>query len=116
MFRRRFWVCLALTVPLVVTSEMVMTWFGYHLDTPGIEWVASVLGSAVFAWGGWPLVAAALQEIPRSATGDDVADRHGDHRRLHGINGHEPGLVRTRLLVGARSAGHDHAAGPLAEG
>ena len=29
MFRRRFWLSLLLTVPLVVTSEMVMDWFGY---------------------------------------------------------------------------------------
>ena len=36
MFRRRFWLSLALTLPLVVTSEMVMDWFGYDLDFPGI--------------------------------------------------------------------------------
>ena len=29
MFRRRFWLSLALTIPLVVTSEMVMEWFNY---------------------------------------------------------------------------------------
>ena len=37
MFRRRFWISLILTVPLVVTSHMVMDWFGYTLDFPGIE-------------------------------------------------------------------------------
>ena len=31
-FRRRFWWSLLLTVPVVVTSEMVMDWFGYELD------------------------------------------------------------------------------------
>ena len=39
MFRRRFWLTLLLTVPLVVTSEMVMDWFGYALDFPGMAWV-----------------------------------------------------------------------------
>src|SRR5688572_1259686 len=33
-FRRRFWLSLLLTIPLVVTSEMVMEWFGYSLDLP----------------------------------------------------------------------------------
>ena len=33
-FRRRFWVSLVLTVPLVVTSHMVMDWFGYELELP----------------------------------------------------------------------------------
>ena len=35
MFRRRFWLSLVLTIPLVVTSHMVMDWFGYTLDFPG---------------------------------------------------------------------------------
>jgi Cu2+-exporting ATPase len=34
LFRRRFWLSLALTIPLVVTSEMVQDWFGYSLDVP----------------------------------------------------------------------------------
>ena len=32
MFRRRFWWSLLLTVPVVVTSPMVMDWFGYQLE------------------------------------------------------------------------------------
>ena len=35
MFRRRFWLSLLLTVPVVVTSQMVMEWFGYHARLPG---------------------------------------------------------------------------------
>ncbi|MEO5722806.1 MAG: hypothetical protein ABIQ39_11100, partial [Ilumatobacteraceae bacterium] len=39
MFRRRFWWSLLLTVPLVVSSRMVMDWFGYNLDFPGLKLV-----------------------------------------------------------------------------
>src|SRR5688500_12596281 len=53
-FRRRFWLSLLLTIPIVATSHMVMEWFGYRLDAPGLDLVGPVLGSAVFAWGGWP--------------------------------------------------------------
>jgi Cu2+-exporting ATPase len=63
MFRRRFWVSLVLTVPLVVTSHMVMDWFGYMLDFPGIEWVGPVLGSVVFLWGGWPFLQGGAREV-----------------------------------------------------
>src|SRR5262245_44158708 len=63
MFRRRFWLSLVLTVPLVVTSEMVMDWFGYSLSVPGIAWIKPVLGSIVFWWGGWPFLAGAVAEI-----------------------------------------------------
>jgi len=67
MFRTRFWWSLLLTVPLVVTSHMVMDWFGYELDFAGIEWVGPVLGTIVFAWGGQPFLAGGLQEA-RSRT------------------------------------------------
>jgi Cu2+-exporting ATPase len=63
MFRRRFWVSLALTVPLVATSHMVMDWFGYELDLPLMEWYGPVLGSIVFWWGGWPFLAGGVAEI-----------------------------------------------------
>ena len=63
MFRRRFWISLLLTVPLVVTSETVMEWFNYELDFPGMSWLGPVLGSVVFWWGGWPFLAGGVMEI-----------------------------------------------------
>jgi Cu2+-exporting ATPase len=63
MFRRRFWASLALTIPLFVTSEMVMEWFGYRLDFPGIDLVGPVLGSVVFLWGGWPFLQGGRHEL-----------------------------------------------------
>jgi Cu2+-exporting ATPase len=63
MFRRRFWWSLLLSIPVVLTSEMVMDWFGYELDFYGIEWVGPVLGSIVFFWGGWPFLDGGRREI-----------------------------------------------------
>ncbi len=63
MFRRRFWLSLALTIPLVVTSEMVMGWFGYSLDFYGMKTLGPVLGSIVFWWGGWPFLAGGAAEL-----------------------------------------------------
>jgi Cu2+-exporting ATPase len=62
MFRRRFWWSLLLTVPLAVTSHMVMGWFDYELDFYGIEWVGPVLGTFLFLWGGWPFLSGGRQE------------------------------------------------------
>ncbi len=62
-FRRKFWLSLALTVPIVVTSHMVMDWFGYRLDFPGMVLVGPVLGTVVFAYGGWPFLQGAAREI-----------------------------------------------------
>ncbi len=69
MFRRKFWGSLALTLPIVVTSGMVMEWFGYHLDFPGISWVGPVLGTIVFAWGGWPFLAGGVSEARQRRPG-----------------------------------------------
>ena len=69
IFRRKFWLSLALTVPIVVTSHMVMDWFGYSLDFPGISWVGPVLGSVVFLYGGWPFLVGAVREVRDRAPG-----------------------------------------------
>jgi Cu2+-exporting ATPase len=69
VFRRKFWLSLALTVPIVVTSSMVMDWFGYSLDFTGRSWVGPVLGTAVFFYGGWPFLAGARAEVRDRAPG-----------------------------------------------
>ena len=60
MFRRRFWLSLLVSLPVVATSEMVQDWLGYHLS--GVAWVGPLLGSFVFAWGGWPFLKGATDE------------------------------------------------------
>jgi len=53
MFRRRFWVSLALTLPTVFYSSMVQDWLGYTApEFPGHTFVAPVFGTLVFLWGG----------------------------------------------------------------
>ncbi|MGK5681125.1 HAD-IC family P-type ATPase [Actinoplanes sp. URMC 104] len=69
VFRRKFWLSLALTVPLVGTSDMVMEWFGYSLEFPGIAWTGPILGTAVFLYGGWPFLTGARSEIRDRAPG-----------------------------------------------
>ena len=60
-FRRRFWLSLLLTIPVVVSSSMVMDWFGYRLG--GVAWVGPVLGTIVFLWGGQPFLVGAMREF-----------------------------------------------------
>ncbi|NIK58553.1 copper-translocating P-type ATPase [Kribbella shirazensis] len=69
MFRRKFWLSLVLTLPIVATSDMVMEWFGYSLDFPGIAWVGPVLGTFVFFYGGWPFLQGGVREARDKAPG-----------------------------------------------
>ena len=53
MFRRKFWVSLALTVPTIVYSAMVQDWLGYTAPQfSGHTVVAPLFGTVVFLWGG----------------------------------------------------------------
>ncbi|EHK82644.1 heavy metal translocating P-type ATPase [Rhodococcus pyridinivorans] len=64
MFRRRFWVSLILSVPVVVFSHMVAELFGYHLpDVPGTEWIPPVLGTVIFFYGGVPFLTGGWAEL-----------------------------------------------------
>jgi P-type Cu2+ transporter len=63
MFRNRFWVSLVLSVPVVLYSEMVQMWLGFSMPGfPGSGWIAPVLGTFIFLWGGWPFLKGGFEE------------------------------------------------------
>jgi len=63
-FRRRFWWALALTVPVVIWSEHVQALIGYRAPAwPGTGAIGPVLGTAVFAFGGWVFLQGAAREL-----------------------------------------------------
>ena len=64
MFRDKFWLSLALTVPIVLLSHDVATWLGYEIPMiPGIELVPAVLGTVVFLYGGLVFIRGAVGEL-----------------------------------------------------
>ncbi|MFH5240946.1 heavy metal translocating P-type ATPase [Antrihabitans spumae] len=68
MFRRLFWIMLALAVPVVFASDMFAMLAGYSLpDAAWIAWISPVLGTVMFVWGGSPFLTGAVSEI-RSRT------------------------------------------------
>lgn len=62
MFRDRFWLSAALTIPVIVLSQMVADWFGYEVPARW-AWVPPVLGTVIFIYGGSPFLAGAVDEI-----------------------------------------------------
>ena len=48
---------------MVVYSEMVQEWLGFTPPQfPGSQWLAPVLGTVVFLYGGWPFLEGGLAE------------------------------------------------------
>src|SRR3989475_476073 len=64
-FRRRFWVSLALTLPVLATSEMVRHLLGLRggLAFPGDRYVGFAFASAVYLYGGWPFLTGFVDEL-----------------------------------------------------
>jgi Cu2+-exporting ATPase len=64
MFRDRFWITLALTIPTLVWSEMIQAWFGFRAPSfPGSDYIAPVFGTAVYLYGGWVFLAGGVREL-----------------------------------------------------
>ncbi|MDQ4064938.1 MAG: heavy metal translocating P-type ATPase, partial [Actinomycetota bacterium] len=62
-FRDRFWITLALTVPVVFFSHMFQELLGYTAPHfPGSTWIPPVLGTLIFVYGGWPFLTGAVAE------------------------------------------------------
>ncbi|HEX9659674.1 MAG TPA: hypothetical protein VGA18_05205, partial [Rhodothermales bacterium] len=64
-FKKRFWVSLALTVPILALTPMLQEWAGLGdaLRFSGDLWVLFVLSSAVFFYGGKPFLAGIYREL-----------------------------------------------------
>src|SRR5467141_1828098 len=64
MFRDKFWLSLALTIPVVFWSTDVQHWFGYRAPSfPGSNLIAPILGTVVFVYGGLVFIRGAWSEL-----------------------------------------------------
>ncbi|WP_431210237.1 heavy metal translocating P-type ATPase [Puia sp. P3] len=55
-FRRRFWVVVVLTAPVLALSPMIQRWLGVHWGFAGSRYVLAGLSSVIFFYGGWPFL------------------------------------------------------------
>ncbi|MFO8002857.1 heavy metal translocating P-type ATPase [Thioalkalivibrio sp.] len=64
MFRRRFWICLALSIPVLLTSATLQRWLGFSIPGfPGDNLVGPVFSTVVFVIGGLPFLRMAGSEL-----------------------------------------------------
>lgn len=66
MFRKRFFVSTALSVPVLFWSETIQGWFGYSApEFAGSFLVVPVLATFIFAYGGFPFLSMAKYELKK---------------------------------------------------
>ena len=64
MFRKRFWVSLVLSIPVLLYSPMVQSWFGFTMpEFPGSQLIVPLLSIFIFFYGGSPFLKMAVPEV-----------------------------------------------------
>ena len=55
-FRKRFYVVLILTIPVMLLSTMIQHWLNIHFEFTGSKYILLTLSSVIFFYGGWPFL------------------------------------------------------------
>lgn len=64
IFKRRFFICLVLTLPILYYSSQFQEWFGYSaIEFPGSNWVNPIWGIVIYLYGGWVFLKGAGHEL-----------------------------------------------------
>ena len=64
MFRKKFWLSFALTIPVVFWSTDIQHWLGYSAPSfPGSNLIPPILGTVVFFYGGLVFIRGAKNEL-----------------------------------------------------
>ncbi len=62
-FKKRFWISLILSLPVLFLAPMIQLFFGYEFNFPGRDYLSFVLSSIVFFYGGYPFLKGLLDEL-----------------------------------------------------
>ena len=64
MFRDKFWLSFALTIPVVFWSSDVQHWLGYSAPSfPGSRFIPAILGTIIFGYGGLVFIRGSQGEL-----------------------------------------------------
>ncbi len=70
IFRDRFWISLALSIPVLLYSPSIQRWLGFNMpEFPGSQWVTPIFATIVFIVGGVPFIKMAVPEIRKRKPG-----------------------------------------------
>ncbi len=68
-FKKRFWVSLILTIPVLVLSETIQVFFHFKLSFLGDKYLLFILASIIFFYGGWPFSKGFIAELKAKKPG-----------------------------------------------
>jgi Cu2+-exporting ATPase len=62
-FKKRFYVVLVLTIPIMALSPMIQAWLGVNWSFAGSSFILLALSTVVYFYGGWPFLIGLRNEI-----------------------------------------------------
>lgn len=62
-YKRRFFVSLGLTIPILILSDMIQEWAGFELTFTYEKQTLFVLATIVYVYGGWPFLKGSIDEL-----------------------------------------------------
>jgi Cu2+-exporting ATPase len=68
-FKRKFWISLILTIPILLLSETIQTWFNFRLTIPFQNEALLLLSLLVYLYGGLPFLKGLVQEVKNRQPG-----------------------------------------------
>jgi len=70
-FRRRFWISIAITIPILVLSPMIQGLLGYQfsLSSNADRYILFALSTLVYFFGGWPFLSGLADELKKKQPG-----------------------------------------------
>ncbi|MBI5856850.1 MAG: cadmium-translocating P-type ATPase [Sphingobacteriales bacterium] len=68
-FKKRFWISLILTIPVLLLSEMIQHWLGFTIQFTGDKYVLLTLSTFIFFYGGWPFLNGLMDELKAKSPG-----------------------------------------------
>lgn len=70
-FKRRFWISLVLTIPILILSPMLQSFFGIkgEINVPYGGYIQFGFSAIVFFYGGWPFIKGLFNELKQMSPG-----------------------------------------------
>ncbi|MCW3998002.1 MAG: copper-translocating P-type ATPase [Candidatus Bathyarchaeota archaeon] len=69
VFKRKFWISFALTIPILLLSEFIQTWFNFTLVIPYQKEIIFLLSIIVYVYCGFPFLKGMAQELKKHQPG-----------------------------------------------
>ncbi|MBA7512251.1 Copper-exporting P-type ATPase B [subsurface metagenome] len=68
-FKRRFWISLILTIPVLILSPLIQSLLRFSLKFPGDKFILFGISTFIYFYGGWPFLKGIFNELKKKQPG-----------------------------------------------